>query len=155
VTVDNASVLLASPRFQDFAADDVTDLAAALQPRSIADGDTLFEEGDPAPEAYIVASGRLALTRKNREGRPQNVLQLGPGEVLGLMALVENRGRSTTATAVGDVEVLVLPRAAFTMLYESKAPISLRFQRLIGRLLAEDVREVTNRVVAKMLETPA
>jgi CRP-like cAMP-binding protein len=153
--VDNASVLLASPRFQDFAAQDVADLAAALQPRSIADGETLFEEGDPAPEAYVIASGHLALTRKNREGRPQPVLRLGPGEVLGFMALVENRGRSATATAEGPVQVLVLPRAAFTMLYESKAPISLRFQRLIGRLLAEDVREVTGRVVAKMLETPA
>jgi CRP-like cAMP-binding protein len=155
VTVDTASVLLASPRFRDFAAQDVADLAAALQPRSIAAGETLFEEGDPASEAYVIASGHVALTRRNKEGRPHPVVRLGPGEVLGFMALVEKRGRSATATAEGPVQVLVLPRAAFMMLYESKAPISLRFQRLIGRLLAEDVREVTSRVVAKMLETPA
>jgi CRP-like cAMP-binding protein len=151
VTVDIASVLLSSPRFHDFQAQDVADLSAALLPRSLADGETLFAEGDPAPEAYIVASGHLAITRENREGRPQPVVRLGPGEVLGFMALVEKRGRSATATADGPVQVLVLPRAAFIMLYESKAPISLRFQRLIGRLLAEDVREVTNRVVAAMI----
>ena len=153
--MDIASVLLASPRFQDFAAQDIADLAAAFLPRELADGETLFQEGDPAPDAFVIASGHLAISRKNREGRPQPVLRLGPGEVLGFMALVEKRGRSATATAEGPVQVLVLPRAAFIMLYESKAPISLRFQRLIGRLLAEDVREVTNRVVAKMLETPA
>ena len=149
--MDAASVLLSSPRFQDFDQQDVADLAAAMLPRSIAADDALFNEGDPAPEAYVIVSGHLAISRRGKDGRPQPVVRLGPGEVLGFMALVEKRGRSGTAIAEGPVQVLVLPRAAFTMLYESKAPISLRFQRLIGRLLAEDVREVTNRVVATML----
>jgi CRP-like cAMP-binding protein len=153
--VDIASVLFSSPRFKDFHAQDVADLSAALAPRALAGSEVLFKEGDPATEAYVIASGHLALTRNDRTGRPLPVVRLGPGEVLGFMALVENRPRSATATAEGPAQVLVLPRAAFMLLYESKAPISLRFQRLIGRLLAEDVREVTNRVVAKMLETPA
>ncbi len=95
----------------------------------------------------------MKVTRPDKNGRPYDVVRLGPGEVLGIFALVENRRRSATATADGPVTVFALPRAAFMLLYESGAPISLRFQRLVAKLLAEDVREVTARVV-KTLATP-
>jgi CRP-like cAMP-binding protein len=148
--LDIDSVLLQSPRFREFQEADVADLSAALIPRTYADGEEIFRAGGPPDHAYILASGHVNVTRPDKSGRPYDVVRLSAGEVLGFFALVENRRRSATATADGPVTALALPRAAFMLLYESGAPISLRFQRMVAQLLAEDVREVTARVVQAM-----
>jgi CRP/FNR family transcriptional regulator, cyclic AMP receptor protein len=148
--LDINAVLLQSPRFREFQEADIADLSAALALRTYADREELFHAGGPPDHAYILASGHVNVTRPDKTGRPYDVVRLGPGEVLGFFALVENRRRSASATADGPVTALALPRAAFILLYESGAPISLRFQRLVAKLLAEDVREVTARVVKTM-----
>jgi CRP/FNR family transcriptional regulator, cyclic AMP receptor protein len=153
VAMDLSFILLQLPRFREFDAADAADLSVALVPRSYADGEELFHVGGPPDHAYILVQGHVNVTRPDNVGRPYPVVRLGLGEVLGFVALVDNRPRSATATADGAVIALALPRGAFMLLYESRAPISLRFQRLVATLLAEDVREVTARTLEMMATT--
>ena len=56
-------------------------------------GQIIFEEGDPGKSFYLVVFGELAIKIRNNE-----VARLGPGQIFGEMAVLENAPRSATAT---------------------------------------------------------
>lgn len=61
-------------------------------------GEVLFHEGDPGDCAFVIESGQLEVVRD--VGAEHKVLALlGPGEMIGEMALLDRLPRSATATA--------------------------------------------------------
>ena len=80
--------------------------AARLLP--VAAGTWLMREGEPAGSAYVVRGGRLEVTIGDRVVR-----ELGPGEVLGELALLTGAPRSASVRARRDSVVLEVPREAF------------------------------------------
>ncbi|WP_191908024.1 MDR family MFS transporter/patatin-like phospholipase family protein [Nocardioides cynanchi] len=80
--------------------------AARLVP--VPAGTWLMETGDPAGSAYVVRRGRLEVAVDGRLVR-----ELGPGEVLGELALLTGEPRSASVRARRDSTVLEVPRAAF------------------------------------------
>ncbi len=64
-------------------------------------GETIFEEGSPGQEMYIIASGTVRVTAR-KPGGESLLAVLKPGEFFGEMALVDAAERSGTATAEED-----------------------------------------------------
>lgn len=75
--------------------------------RTIPSGDLLFEAGDPADDCYVVVSGRLRVTTT---GLTEQVVEVGPGSLVGEGALASAGRRSATVRALRDADVAVLPR---------------------------------------------
>jgi serine/threonine-protein kinase len=70
-------------------------------------GTTIVREGERGNTAYIIVTGRCEV-RKNLD-RTFTVLQtLGPGDVFGEMAVLNETTRSATVTAIEDVTALVV-----------------------------------------------
>src|ERR1700732_717668 len=65
----------------------------------LAPGEALFTEGDPGTCMYVVRSGAVRVSTGTTE-----LEQLGPGSILGEMALIEETPRSATVTAVSDCD---------------------------------------------------
>ncbi len=78
--------------------------------RSYENGSSIFSEGDPGNCAYIVQKGQVELSMLNGT-HSIVVATLGEGELLGEMALIDAQTRSTTATAIGTTELLIIPRS--------------------------------------------
>ena len=70
-------------------------------------GHTLFVEGAPAGNLYVILSGS-AVVRKN--GR--RIARLGPGNVVGELSVILGTPRSATVQADTPIEWLVLDRAS-------------------------------------------
>ena len=66
--------------------------------RTFAAGKTVFREGDPGREAYLVKRGRVTLSRL-LEGTETVLDTVGPGAVFGEMAVLGAGPRSATAVA--------------------------------------------------------
>src|SRR5690606_39858394 len=64
-------------------------------------GETIFAEGDPPTAAFLIESGRVQISTR-RHGDPQVVAELGPGELLGEMAVIDDAPRSASAFAITD-----------------------------------------------------
>lgn len=75
-------------------------------------GMVIFRAGDPGDRGYLIHEGAVELLRGPAD-RPVRVAQLGPGEVFGEMALVEERPHSLTALAKTAVKVSALTRDEF------------------------------------------
>ena len=76
-------------------------------------GRTLTTEGAAAREAFVILHGDVEVVARGRR-----VATVGAGDVLGEMALVDNRPRTATARALTDVRVLVLDVRGFWSLLE-------------------------------------
>jgi CRP-like cAMP-binding protein len=66
----------------------------------------VFQE-DRGDKFYIVASGLLSITHQVN-GREIELSRRGPGEYIGEIALIENRPRTASVTALEETELLSL-----------------------------------------------
>lgn len=88
----------------------LADVATLLNPRSVAAGDVVCEEGELGDEFFIVEAGTVGVF-KQAGGAPRELARLGPGEFFGELALLGTSHRSATVRAVTDAELWTLSAA--------------------------------------------
>lgn len=81
-------------------------LASTLSVLRARVGDTIFREGDPAREMYVVLEGEIEVLKKSRRGRETRVAILGPNDTFGEMSIVDLQPRSATVRALGSARLL-------------------------------------------------
>jgi CRP/FNR family transcriptional regulator, cyclic AMP receptor protein len=69
----------------------------------VAAGAVLTREGAVGRQSYVVVSGTAAVTI-----RGQKVAEVGPGDVLGEMAVLQNLPRAATVSALSPMHLLVV-----------------------------------------------
>src|SRR5262245_57787279 len=79
--------------------------------QSFRHGATLMREGEVSDVAYLVTAGECEVF-KMVEGERRALRRVGPGELVGEIALVTRAPRSATVEAMTDVTALVVTRAA-------------------------------------------
>ncbi len=96
------------PLFAGLNEEQYSALAARTGTASLRRGEILFEEGDRGDRLYIITEGKIKLGHTSDDGRESLLAILGPGEIIGELTLFDPGPRSTTATAVSPVSMLVL-----------------------------------------------
>lgn len=79
-------------------------------PRHFTRGQTIFLRGDPGEHIYWLTSGFVAVELVQSSGRRSLLARMGPGEVLGEIALLDGKARSADATATTDVSAVMIDR---------------------------------------------
>jgi predicted acylesterase/phospholipase RssA/CRP-like cAMP-binding protein len=92
--------------------------------RFVRRGDVVIKQGDDADGLYLVGSGRLRISI-NKDGSEHVLDEVARGELVGEMALLNDRPRSATVTAIRDSHLLFLSTEAFGRLVE-QYPDALR-----------------------------
>jgi CRP-like cAMP-binding protein len=95
------------PLFANCSKRELSRLLSRVRTENIEAGHTLFVEGAPSANLYVILSGS-AVVRKN--GR--RVARLGPGEVVGELSVILGTPRTATVEAETPIEWLVLDRAS-------------------------------------------
>ncbi len=90
----------------------VDQLEKIIEWTTVASGQVLFRQGEPATSWYIAASGRLQAVVDDEAG-PRVVGEIGRGESVGEMALITGQVRSATLQALRDSVLMKFPVAAF------------------------------------------
>lgn len=84
---------------------------AALGERAIfPEGVELMHQGDEPDCLYVILSGHVSVVREHPHlSTPIVLAQLGPGEVVGEMGLLDGEARSATVTALEDTVTVAIP----------------------------------------------
>jgi CRP/FNR family cyclic AMP-dependent transcriptional regulator len=94
-----------------------------LTARRVMPGVALVTTGDEGDEAYLIAEGRLRVSVQISGAGEEALAILGPGEVVGEMALVDDAPRSADVIAHGGPAlVYVLPRETFRRFLQTGDP---------------------------------
>jgi len=97
-------------------------------------GNVIFKEGEIGNEAYLIRSGYVTIW-KMEAGRVIELAARGPGEIIGEMALIEERPRSASVSAKGKVEVEVITRTELKKMMEGvPEQLSMIIHQLMQRL---------------------
>jgi len=85
-------------------------------------GNIIFAENDPPTTAFLIESGDVEVTTLQR-GEPTILGRLGPGMLLGEMAVIDNSPRSATARAVTDCVLTPIDRRQFAERLTAADPV--------------------------------
>ncbi|MDE1178744.1 MAG: Crp/Fnr family transcriptional regulator [Edaphobacter sp.] len=87
-------------------------------------GDRVLNEGFKADRVYVICHGRIKLTASSPEGRLLIVRIAGPGDVLGLSAVLKGTTHKVTAEALEPCEVKAIARTQFLNLMDRYRDVS-------------------------------
>jgi signal transduction histidine kinase len=123
--------------FRGLNGDELQALRLIAQERHFPAQNDVFNEGDPGDGVYLIKSGRVAISSLVGANARRVFSELGPGEIFGEMAVIEQRPRSATATAVRDTDVLFLPRGEMLSLLQRSPTLAFNLLQHISHRLRE------------------
>ena len=106
------------PLFASLPEPDLLKICEATWDVDLAAGDILFKEGAPGDNAYVVRRGEMDVLRSST-GSDVLLAVVGPGEVIGEMALVEEAPRNATLRARSDTRLLAIPKSEMDKLLDT------------------------------------
>ena len=101
-------------------------------------GTVLMEEGRRGRDAFVVLSGSLVVRRAGRK-----LATLGPGGIVGELALLDDGPRTATVVCASDARVFALSAPDFRAVYDDVPAVA---NGLLSAL-AERVRELDRMVL--------
>ena len=124
-------------------------------------GEVLFYEKEPSNDMYIVLEGKVRASLFDEQGNELVLAELGPGEFIGEMGIIDQLPRSATVLAEENTKLAVLRRETFLRIIRENPDIALNVIRaLVARLRRTDdmvealaFRNVESRIVKFLVET--
>lgn len=114
--------------------DDRLALAKVIDELKLAEGQTLFQAGDPGDSLFIVQTGEIELFIKDTAGQKIVLATPSEGDMFGELAMLDSGPRTATAVALQDSEVLVLDRDDLVLLFQRKPESALHMLSALSGL---------------------
>ena len=88
-------------------------LLANAKSRSLTEREVLFEAGDVADGCYRLEQGLLKVSIASPQGDERILTILGPGSIVGELAIIDGLPRSATVVAIRDCKLSFISRESF------------------------------------------
>lgn len=134
----------ARPLFDHLAPEVQARLREMLHPQTFAPGEQIFAQGAPGSAIYLIAKGRVKITRVTPEGHESVLCVRGPGDYFCPVPVLDGGAQLGAAAAMTEVTLLWAERVEFMALCEANPELLSNVQ---GSCLAE-VRSLLNRLEA-------
>jgi len=116
--------------------------------------ETIFIEGDPVQEVFLLASGSVKVSQLGQDGSEAILMIAGPRDVIGALGLIANCAHFSTAQSLSLCQVIRWDAACFERMAERYPVLQRNLRRILGmrlRELEERFREIsTHRVAARL-----
>jgi CRP-like cAMP-binding protein len=117
------------------------ELAARVHRRSFNVGEPIFHIGAPGQSMMVILAGTVRVTLPGPKGKTVILADVGTGELLGEVALLDGKERSADATALTKCDLLVLERRDVVGFLEKRPDLCLKLLELLcARLRKSDQR---------------
>jgi CRP-like cAMP-binding protein len=101
--------------------------------RRLAAKEVLCRKGDPGAQLYGVLSGRLKVMAAGKDGKELVFGVMGPGDVIGEIAVVDAGRRSATVVALERSELLTLHRRELMPFLERHPKVAMKLAAVLAR----------------------
>ena len=121
--------------FRGLSASELARVNALLGRTAFPSGAMIMTATQPGEIAYIVLNGTLKVSTLETGGRELTLALLGPGEIVGELALADRSGRSADVTALESSTLVWIDRGSFEALRRDIPAITENLLRLLARRL--------------------
>jgi CRP/FNR family cyclic AMP-dependent transcriptional regulator len=108
----------------------LAELSSRLRPLSVSAGVRVATEGDDGEELYIVRTGQIAV-----QHGPEVIASMGPGSVVGELAVLDPAPRSADLVATCDTDLLILDRTTLLDLMGRRPEVAADIVTMLVRRL--------------------
>jgi CRP-like cAMP-binding protein len=115
-------------------------LAIGVESRYVHSGEILFNAGDEADSGFVVQEGSFLLATSASEQAKR--ITVGPGTLLGELALLTDTKRPATATALEPSTVLRIPRPLFMKMLEGYPDAAQRLRDILAKRIDDSARDI-------------
>ena len=98
--------------FQGVDPDSALALGSQLESVDYPRGSAIFSVGELGDRLYVILSGKVKLGRNSPDGRENLLAIMGPSDMFGELSVFDPGPRTSSATAVTDVRLATMDRAA-------------------------------------------
>jgi CRP-like cAMP-binding protein len=100
-------------------------------------GQTIFGEGTRPAGLYCVHDGRIKITKSGGDGKEQIIRLVKGGDLLGYRALIAGSAHATSAVALSDCTVCLIPRHSFGQQLSTNPMFSSALMQLLATNLGD------------------
>jgi CRP/FNR family cyclic AMP-dependent transcriptional regulator len=118
-------------------------LLEGATPRKLTADEVLFVAGDPGNGFYRVEEGLLKISIVSASGAERILAILGPGSIVGDLAIIDGKPRSASVSALRDTRLQFVSHTAFDAFAEKNPEI----YKYLAKVLAARLRD-TDAIVA-------
>lgn len=117
-----------------------------LKFRQLQPGDVLFTEGEHGDSMAFVLVGTLSVLKNTPEGKLVPVSQIGAGDSIGEMALIDSLSRSATIRAEQLTAIVSLSKQDFETIINDYPRIGVEILRGIATILSIKLRRTSEQL---------
>jgi CRP-like cAMP-binding protein len=126
--------------FDELPDDMLAALAQKVRKRILGKGEILFNKGDEGNSLFAILSGWVKIVTQDEQGNEVTLNQVGAGEIIGEMALLDQEPRSAGVVALEKTFALELSREDFMEILKGQPDLALS----VIRNLSARLRHNTN-----------
>ena len=146
-----ASLLRQIPLFESMEDVDLVALGKKLTPKTFAEGDAIFAQGDEGDTMYLIEEGAVDIVAGS--GAQRVILaSLFGGQYFGELSLLDGAPRSATAVASRPTSVLALEREDFADFVKRRPEAALSIMHEIGERMRATNELMTRTVSRNIVE---
>jgi len=146
--VTAAEIIRGISLFEGLAPSEIEAVLCVCERAQFERGACLMRQGQPADSAFILESGSVEVMTRLPGGGEAGVATLGPGSVIGEMALLDSGLRSATVVVREPAAGYFLERDGFHMMLAQRNHAAFTIQVRITQTLCRRLRELNAKIVA-------
>lgn len=132
-----AQILKSSPIFSSLNDDELSELVNLARERSFTPNEFIFWDGDTPDWFYVVAEGKVKVLKHSSSGKEFIIAFFGSGEMVGEVAVFENKPYPASAQAITETRVVAIKREDFLSFLANRPQVALRIINILGGRLRE------------------
>ena len=127
--------------------EDLAAIRQAAKARVYADGSPICRQGMPGDGVFLIEQGTVRICFEPVAEDLHELYRLGPGELFGEMAVLDNLPRSATVLAEGEVRAMFIPRVELMRLFEEHPRIAVGVLRQIANRFRDFSRQHVEQIL--------
>ena len=127
--------------FEDLSVEQLRLLAFGAERIKLAKDRELYHAGQNAECGYVVAAGKISLVRDTLNGR-HVIRRVGPGALLGELALITEMKRLTGAVAAEETQIIRINRSLFRRMLEEYPETAAALHGRLSEQLHELLKDI-------------
>jgi CRP-like cAMP-binding protein len=144
----DASQLKKIPLFANLTADHLKKVSAIATQKQLKANERVFQEGDVGTEMYIIAAGKVRISKMVQGVGEEALAVLEAGSYFGEMALIDDTPRSADATAHLPCTLYVIQKADLEQLMFLHKDLAYELLWTFVRTLSARLRETNDKIKA-------
>ena len=110
-------------------------LAERGRPKQFAKGTVIMRQGDASDALHVITRGRVRVERDQAGETPLVLAELGVGDVVGEMGLLDNSPRSATVTTLEDTDTIEIHASVMALVVMQFPQVASALLRTLSRRL--------------------